>query len=155
MSQIKVDVKFDDATLYPDGFKPTKPGDAGIDLKAMFDVTLEPGECKPVRTGVYLHMHDPNVFAMVLPRSGLGAKQGLVLGNTAGVVDSGYQGEVLCFMWNRNETETGKKIEIKRGDRFAQLLFLPVLTQQVALNPVAAFSFETERGASGFGSSGK
>lgn len=145
-----VQFKLAESDLYPNGLERAKVGDAGIDLRCReHAVKLEPGQVLPIRTGVMLNMQNPNIFALTLPRSGLGSK-GLIFGNTAGVIDSGYQGEIIVFAWNRNIN--GNSIYLKRGDRFAQMLFLPVLTP--FLEQVEEFSETTERGEGGYGSTG-
>lgn len=152
MFELEVEVKFSDAALYDGELRRAKAGDAAIDLRSAFDVTIPPGETVSIKTGVSVHVDNPNACALVVPRSGLGGKQGLVLGNLVGVIDSGYQGEIICFAWNRNERETGKSIELKRGDRFAQLMFVPILVPTMKV--VEQFTAATERGEGGFGSTG-
>ncbi|WP_144212174.1 dUTP diphosphatase [Shewanella donghaensis] len=125
------------------------PGSAGMDLRAMIDTTMviEPGETVLIPTGIAVHVADPSLAAVILPRSGLGHKHGIVLGNLVGLIDSDYQGPLMVSCWNRsNEAYT---IEI--GDRLAQLVFVPVVQAQFTL----VDEFDTsERGEGGFGHSG-
>ncbi len=125
-------------------------GSAGIDLQACIDETvlIKPGETQLIPSGIAVHIKDPNLAAVLLPRSGLGHKQGLVLGNLVGLVDSDYQGEVFISCWNRGN----KEIDIEPGMRLAQMIFVPV--EQVSFNVVDEFE-ESDRGAGGFGHTGK
>jgi dUTP pyrophosphatase len=125
------------------------PGSAGIDLRAMIDgkLNLWPGESHLIPTGMRIHIQDPGFAAMILPRSGLGHKQGLVLGNLVGLIDSDYQGELQVSLWNRGD----KMQTVAAGDRIAQLVLVPV--SRVEIEVVTDFD-ATERGAAGFGSSG-
>ena len=126
------------------------PGSAGLDLRALLDepLTLAPGATTLVRTGLAIHIGDPGYAAVILPRSGLGHKKGLVLGNLVGLIDSDYQGELLISLWNRgSETQT-----IEPFERLAQLVVVPVV--QPELVEVADFA-ESERGTGGFGSTGR
>ncbi|MDT8408018.1 MAG: dUTP diphosphatase [Wenzhouxiangellaceae bacterium] len=124
-------------------------GSAGMDLRAMIDapIELEPGATALIPSGLALHIGDPSLAAVLLPRSGLGYKQGLVLGNLVGLIDSDYQGPVKIPCWNRG-TDT---IRIEPGQRIAQLVLLPVV--QVRLKPVADFR-DSERATGGFGHTG-
>lgn len=125
------------------------PGSAGMDLRACLDdtLTLQPGETQLVKTGIAIHISDPGLCATILPRSGLGHKRGLVLGNLVGLIDSDYQGPLMVSVWNRgHETQ-----QIEPGERIAQLLILPVIQAQFEI--VDDFQ-ESERGQGGFGSSG-
>lgn len=126
------------------------PGSAGLDLRACLDapLTLEPGDTKLVPTGLAIHLADPGLAAMILPRSGLGHKHGIVLGNLVGLIDSDYQGELMVSTWNRGRNA----FTLQPLDRLAQLVIVPVL--QVGFNVVDAFG-ASERGAGGFGSTGK
>src|SRR5690606_9284981 len=101
-----------------------KPGDAGVDLRACIDgpLTLKPGETQLIPTGIAIYLEDPNYAALLLPRSGLGHKHGIVLGNLVGLVDSSYQGQVCVSCWDRGTQE----FEIKPGDRIAQMMIVPV-----------------------------
>ena len=125
------------------------PGSAGMDLRACLDetLTLLPGKTELVPTGIAIHIADPGLCATILPRSGLGHKRGLVLGNLVGLIDSDYQGQLMVSVWNRGE-ETQ---EIQPGERIAQLVILPVI--QAQFDVVEDFQ-ESERGQGGFGSSG-
>src|SRR5512132_3381214 len=123
------------------------PGSAGMDLRACIDapVTLTPGQTELVPTGVAIHIADPGLAAMILPRSGLGHKQGIVLGNLVGLIDSDYQGEIFISTWNRGK----ETFTLNPLDRLAQLVVVPVV--QVAFNVVDNFE-ESHRGEGGFGS---
>jgi len=126
------------------------PGSAGLDLRACIDaaIVIAPGQTVLVPTGLAIHVADPGYAAMILPRSGLGHKNGIVLGNLVGLIDSDYQGQLMVSTWNRgNEAFTLKPLE-----RLAQLVIVPVL--QVGFNVVDEFA-SSERGAGGFGSTGK
>ena len=126
------------------------PGSAGIDLRACIDVAMKihPDETILVPTGLAIHLADPGLAAMILPRSGLGHKHGIVLGNLVGLIDSDYQGELFVSTWNRShETFTLNPL-----DRLAQLVVVPVV--QVTFNMVNEFA-GSERGSGGFGSTGK
>lgn len=126
------------------------PGSAGLDLRACLDatLTLQPGETQLIPTGLAIHIADPKLCATILPRSGLGHKHGIVLGNLVGLIDSDYQGQLMVSMWNRSQTA----FEIQPGDRIAQLVFLPVV--QASFSIVGEFE-GSERGEGGFGSSGR
>lgn len=126
------------------------PGSAGIDLRACIDapLTLGPGDCELLPTGMALYIGDPNLAAMILPRSGLGHKHGVVLGNLVGLIDSDYQGQLMVSVWNRG----GSAFTVEPGERVAQLVLVPVV--QAEFEVVDAFE-STERGAGGFGSSGR
>lgn len=126
------------------------PGSAGMDLRACIDapVTLPAGETMLIPTGISIYIEDPGLAAMVLPRSGLGHKHGIVLGNLVGLIDSDYQGELMISCWNRGAGE----FTIGQGDRIAQLIVVPVL--QPSFKIVEDF-VATERGTSGYGSSGR
>lgn len=125
-------------------------GSAGIDLRAMLkqDVELKPGETLLIPTGLAIYIADPKLAALVLPRSGLGHKHGIVLGNLVGLIDSDYQGELMVSCWNRGQDS----FTIKVGERIAQLMLVPVV--QASLNIVNDF-VATERGVGGFGHTGK
>jgi dUTP pyrophosphatase len=126
------------------------PGAAGLDMRACIDapLTLQPGESRLVPSGIAIHIGDPAYAAIVLPRSGLGAKNGIVLGNLVGLIDSDYQGQVFISLWNRGQAA----FTIQPMDRIAQLVVVPVA--QVEFNVVEDFAAST-RGAGGFGSTGK
>jgi len=124
-------------------------GSAGVDLRACLDAPLElrPGDTQLVPSGIAIYLADPNYAAIVLPRSGLGHKHGIVLGNLVGLIDSDYQGQVLVSVWNRGQSA----FTIQPGERIAQLVVVPVA--QVEFDVVDEF-IATDRGAGGFGSSG-
>jgi dUTP pyrophosphatase len=125
-------------------------GSAGLDLRACIDapMTLAPGEAKLIPTGLSIHLEDPALAAVILPRSGLGHKHGIVLGNLVGLIDSDYQGPLMVSCWNRG----AGGYEIQPGERIAQLVVLPVV--QVALEVVQDFA-ASGRGSGGFGHSGQ
>ena len=126
------------------------PGSAGLDLRACLDapLTLAPGETQLLPTGMAIHIKDPGLCATILPRSGLGHKHGIVLGNLVGLIDSDYQGQLMVSCWNRGTTS----FTIEPGERIAQLVILPVVQAEFTL--VSEFD-QSERGAGGFGSSGR
>ena len=125
-------------------------GSAGLDLRALLDapLTLAPGETQLVKTGLAIHIGNPHFAAVILPRSGLGHKHGIVLGNGTGLIDSDYQGELMVSCFNRS----GTAFTIQPGERIAQLVFIPVV--QAALEVVAEFGDASQRGTGGFGSTG-
>ena len=125
-------------------------GSAGMDLRALLDEPLElaPGQTHLIPTGLAIHIEDPKLAAVILPRSGLGHKHGIVLGNLVGLIDSDYQGQLFVSCWNRGETSF--KIEV--GERIAQLVILPVVRANFEIVDEFAAS---ERGAGGFGHSGR
>ncbi|MCB1645449.1 MAG: dUTP diphosphatase [Pseudomonadales bacterium] len=125
-------------------------GSAGLDLRACIDsaMTLNPGDTLLIPTGLAIFIEDPGYAALILPRSGLGHKHGIVLGNLVGLIDSDYQGELMVSCWNRGQDP----FTIEPGDRMAQLIIVPVA--QVGFELVEDFQ-ETDRGSGGFGSSGK
>ena len=124
-------------------------GSAGIDLRACLEqpLSLAAGETQLIPTGIAIHIGDPNVAAVLLPRSGLGHKQGIVLGNLVGLIDSDYQGQVMVSCWNRSASE----FIVEPGIRLAQMVFVPVL--QVGFEMVEAFA-PSQRGEGGFGHTG-
>ncbi|HRJ52468.1 MAG TPA: dUTP diphosphatase [Candidatus Thiothrix moscowensis] len=124
-------------------------GSAGMDLRACLEttLTLNPGETSLIPTGLAIHIGDPGLAAVILPRSGLGHKHGIVLGNLVGLIDSDYQGQLLISCWNRGQDS----FIIQPGERIAQLVFVPVV--QVALQAVNDFD-QSHRGTGGFGHSG-
>jgi len=126
-------------------------GSAGLDLRVCIDAPLQiaPHETVLLPTGLAIYIADPNLAAVILPRSGLGHKHGIVLGNLVGLIDSDYQGELKVSCWNRN---TQEHFTVNPGDRIAQLVFLPVV--QASFTVVQTFD-ETQRGTGGFGSSGR
>lgn len=125
-------------------------GSAGIDLRVCIDnaITIKPDETVLLPTGLAIYIADPNLAAVILPRSGLGHKHGIVLGNLVGLIDSDYQGELKISCWNRSEIE----FVVNPGERIAQLMFLPIIRPQFEL--VESF-VESHRGIGGFGSSGR
>lgn len=125
-------------------------GSAGLDLRACLDenIILEPGKTILIPTGLAIHIDDPSLAAVLLPRSGLGHKHGIVLGNLVGLIDSDYQGQVFVSCWNRGQTA----FEIVIGERIAQMVFIPVV--QVGFEKVEEFS-SSERGSGGFGHTGR
>jgi dUTP pyrophosphatase len=125
-------------------------GSAGLDLRACLEskLTLQPGDTQLIPTGLAIHIGDPSLAAVLLPRSGLGHKHGIVLGNLVGLIDSDYQGQVFVSLWNRSQTA----FEIAVGDRIAQMVFVPVA--QVHFDIVDEFT-ESQRGAGGFGHTGR
>ena len=125
------------------------PGSAGMDLRAMIETTLEiqPGETQLIPTGIAVHVADSSLAAVILPRSGLGHKHGIVLGNLVGLIDSDYQGPLMVSCWNRSD----KPFSIEIGDRLAQLVFVPVVQAEFKL--VDEFD-SSDRGEGGFGHSG-
>lgn len=145
--QVKLlDKRLGDAFPLPDY---ATDGSAGIDLRACIDAPLElnPGDCELIATGLSIYIADPNLAAMILPRSGMGHKKGIVLGNLVGLIDSDYQGPLMMSIWHRG-TES---VTIEPGDRIAQLIFVPVV--QVGFDIVDEFA-ATARGEGGFGHSG-
>jgi dUTP pyrophosphatase len=147
----KLEVKILDPRIGRDIELPRRAtsGSAGLDLRACIDapLTLEPGQAELVPTGIAIHLGDPTLAAMLLPRSGLGHKHGIVLGNLVGLIDSDYQGQVMVSMWNRGATP----YTIQPGERIAQLVVVPVV--QVDFEVVEEFEASV-RGAGGFGSTG-
>ena len=126
------------------------PGSAGLDLRACIEeaITVNPGETHLIPTGMAIHLGDPGYAALILPRSGLGHKHGIVLGNLVGLIDSDYQGELMVSCWNRGQTA----FELKPMERLAQLVVVPVI--QVDMQIVENFE-QSHRGEGGFGSTGK
>ncbi len=125
-------------------------GSAGIDMRACLDgpITLSPGETQLIPTGIALHIGDPGLAAVLLPRSGLGHKHGVVLGNLVGLIDSDYQGQVYISCWNRGK----ESFTIQPGERVAQMVFVPVVRAE--FETVESFQ-ESDRGEGGFGHSGR
>ena len=126
-------------------------GSAGLDLRACIPaaMTLEPGQCELIPTGIAAYIADPAYAGMILPRSGLGHKHGIVLGNLVGLIDSDYQGQLMVSAWNRSDTA----FTIEPMERIAQLVIVPVM--QAQFNVVNDFAAASERGAGGYGSTGK
>jgi dUTP pyrophosphatase len=125
-------------------------GSAGLDLRACLDAPLDlaPGRAELIPTGMAIHLEDPGLAAVILPRSGLGHRHGIVLGNLVGLIDSDYQGQLMVSCWNRGR----EPFTLRPGERIAQLVVVPVL--QVALEVVDSFE-DSDRGAGGFGHSGR
>ena len=146
----KIDVKILDARLRDQLPHYATPGSAGLDLRACIaaPITLQPGQTELVPTGMAIHLADPGLAAVVLPRSGLGHKHGIVLGNLVGLIDSDYQGQIFVSTWNRGNTP----FVLNPMERLAQLVIVPVV--QAGFNIVDEFD-ESSRGAGGFGSTGK
>lgn len=147
---IKIDIKILDPRLYDQLPAYATSGSAGLDLRACIDhvMTIEPGEANLIPTGIAIHLADPGLAAMVLPRSGLGHRHGIVLGNLVGLIDSDYQGQIFVSCWNRGHIP----FPLNPLERIAQLVVVPVV--QVGFNVVNDFE-ESHRGADGFGSTGK
>jgi len=146
--QLKIlDSRLGDAIELPDY---ATTGSAGLDLRACLDeaITLAPGETVLIPTGLAIHIDDPGLAAVLLPRSGLGHKHGIVLGNLVGLIDSDYQGQVFVSCWNRGQDS----FEINVGERIAQMVFIPVV--QVGFEQVEEFT-SSERGTGGFGHTGR
>jgi dUTP pyrophosphatase len=147
-----VEVKWLDARLGDSIPRPdyATAGSAGLDLRACLDapLTLQPGQTELIPTGMAMHLSDPGLAAIILPRSGLGHKHGIVLGNLVGLIDSDYQGQLFVSVWNRSQTP----FTIEIGERIAQLVVVPVV--QVAFDTVDEFS-PSHRGTGGFGHTGR
>lgn len=145
-----IDVKILDARLRDQMPAYATPGSAGLDLRACIDkaIDLQPGQTELVPSGIAIHLAEPGLAAVVLPRSGLGHKHGIVLGNLVGLIDSDYQGQIFVSVWNRG---TGA-FTLNPMERIAQLVVVPVV--QVEFNVVDEFQ-ASSRGAGGFGSTGK
>jgi len=126
------------------------PGSAGLDLRACIEksMVIQPGETVLIPTGMAIHLNDPGYAAMLLPRSGLGHKHGIVLGNLVGLIDSDYQGPLMVSCWNRGQTP----FTVEIGERIAQMVIVPVL--QPLFTQVEDFGDATQRGEGGFGSTG-
>ena len=146
---MKIDLKILDARIREHLPAYATPGSAGLDLRACTDaaISIGPGETVMVPTGLSIHIGDPGYCAMLLPRSGLGHKHGIVLGNLVGLIDSDYQGPLMVSCWNRS----AKRFSLEPMERLAQLVIVPVM--QVSFNIVDEFT-SSERGAGGFGSTG-
>lgn len=145
-----VDIRILDARVADDLPAYATPGSAGLDLRACIAeaIVLEPGQTHLIPTGLAIHLGDPGLAAMILPRSGLGHKHGIVLGNLVGLIDSDYQGPLMVSCWNRGS----EPFTIQPLERIAQLIIVPVVQAQFRL----VDSFDTsERGEAGFGSTGR
>lgn len=149
---MKVQVKVLDQRLGQEWPLPTyaTSGSAGLDLRACIDeaIQIEPGQTVLVKTGMAIYIEDPHYAGLILPRSGLGHKHGIVLGNLVGLIDSDYQGELMVSVWNRSHNT----FKLEAGERLAQYVLVPVL--QATFDLVEEFE-ATERGAGGFGHTGK
>ena len=147
---MKIDVKIIDARMANQLPAYATPGSAGLDLRACLSeaLTLQPNAWQLVPTGIAIYLHDPNFAALILPRSGLGHKHGIVLGNLVGLIDSDYQGQLMVSAWNRSD----RAFTIEPMERIAQLVIVPVV--QAQFNVVSEFP-ATERGTGGYGSTGK
>lgn len=149
---MKVQVKLLDPRLGKEWPLPSyaTAGSAGLDLRACLDeaIDIEPGQTVLVKTGMGIYIHDVNFAGLILPRSGLGHKHGIVLGNLVGLIDSDYQGELMVSVWNRGQTT----FRLEPGERLAQYVLVPVV--QAEFEQVEEFE-ETLRGAGGFGHTGK
>jgi dUTP pyrophosphatase len=147
---MKIDLKILDERLRDQLPHYATPGSAGLDLRACLDapLTIAPGETVLVPTGLSIHLADPGYAAVILPRSGLGHKNGIVLGNLVGLIDSDYQGQLMISTWNRGN----QPFVLNPFERLAQMIVVPVV--QAQFNIVEEFG-ESERGAGGFGSTGK
>lgn len=145
-----IDVKILDARMRDQLPSYATPGSAGLDLRACLDqaLTIEPGATHLIPTGLAIHVADPGYAAVILPRSGLGHKQGIVLGNLVGLIDSDYQGPLMVSAWNRSAVA----YTLQPMERLAQLVVLPIA--QVQFNVVDEFE-QSDRGTRGFGSTGK
>lgn len=148
---VKVDLKILDERLGNSIPMPTyaTEGSAGLDLRACLEqeMTITPGETQLIPTGMAIHLDDPGLAAMLLPRSGLGHKHGIVLGNLVGLIDSDYQGQLMVSVWNRGN----KDFTVEVGERIAQMVIVPVI--QPEFNLVSDFD-QSDRGEGGFGSTG-
>ena len=147
---MKMDVKILDARLRDQMPHYATAGAAGLDLRACIDapLTLAAGETRLIPTGMAIHLADPGYAALILPRSGLGHKHGIVLGNLVGLIDSDYQGQLMVSAWNRGQ----QPFELTPMERLAQLVIVPVV--QAEFNVVEDFE-ASQRGAGGFGSTGR
>jgi dUTP pyrophosphatase len=145
-----IDLKVLDARITDQLPHYATPGSAGLDLRACIDgpVVIEPGQTTLIPTGIAIHVGDPGLAAMILPRSGLGHKHGIVLGNLVGLIDSDYQGPLMVSCWNRGHTT----FTVQPFERIAQLVIVPVV--QATFRRVDEFG-ESQRGEGGFGSTGK
>jgi dUTP pyrophosphatase len=148
---MNIDVKILDPRMTDQLPSYATPGSAGLDLRACIQeaVTLLPNAWQLIPTGIAIHLADPGYAALILPRSGLGHKHGIVLGNLVGLIDSDYQGQLMVSAWNRSNTA----FTIEPMERIAQLVVVPVV--QAQFNVVSEFPAATERGAGGYGSTGK
>ena len=150
---MNIQLKILDSRITQDMLQPATVGSAGIDLRACIDekLTIKPGECVLVPSGIAIHINDPAYAALIYPRSGLGHKHGVVLGNLTGVIDSDYQGQIMVSLWNRNPNMSDC-YTVKPMERIAQLVIAPVVRPEFEI--VAEFDANTVRGVGGFGSTG-
>ena len=148
---MEIDVKIMDARMAEQLPAYATPGSAGLDLRACLNepLTLQPNAWQLVPTGIAIYLQNPNFAAMILPRSGLGHKHGIVLGNLVGLIDSDYQGQLMVSAWNRSDVA----FTIEPMERIAQLVIVPVV--QAQFNVVSEFPASSERGEGGYGSTGK
>ena len=148
---MELDVKIIDSRMSGQLPAYATPGSAGLDLRACLDAPLElgPNAWKLVPTGIAIHLGDPAYAAMILPRSGLGHKHGIVLGNLVGLIDSDYQGQLMVSAWNRSDVA----FTIEPMERIAQLVIVPVM--QARFRVVDEFTASSERGVGGYGSTGR
>lgn len=148
---MRMQLKILDSRIQESELRPATTGSAGIDLRACINekLTIRPGECVLIPSGIAIHINDPQYAAFIYPRSGLGHKHGLVLGNLTGVIDSDYQGQIMVSAWNRNQTMSDC-ITINPLDRIAQLVIAPVIRPKFEI--VTEFDANTARGVGGFGS---
>ena len=148
---MNIDLKIIDARMAEQLPAYATPGSAGLDLRACLDapLTLQPNAWQLVPTGIAVHLKDPAYAAMLLPRSGLGHKHGIVLGNLVGLIDSDYQGQLMVSCWNRSDAA----FTIEPLERIAQMVIVPVV--QARFHVVSEFDAVTERGEGGYGSTGK
>src|SRR5574340_196224 len=146
----KIDIRILDPRLQQHLPSYATPGAAGLDLRACTEhvLTLQPSACELIPTGIAIHLDNPELAALVLPRSGLGHKHGLVLGNLVGLIDSDYQGQIFVSCWNRSKTP----FLLNPLERIAQLVVVPVV--RIGFNVVESFA-ASERGEGGFGSTGR
>lgn len=151
---MNIQLKILDDRITQDMLQPATVGSAGIDLRACIDekIVIKPGECVLIPSGIAIHIHDPQYAAFIFPRSGLGHKHGLVLGNLTGVIDSDYQGQIMVSLWNRNQN-LSDCYTVKPMERIAQLVITPVVRPEFEI--VAEFDADTVRGDGGFGSTDK
>jgi len=148
---MKIDVKIIDSRMAEQLPAYATPGSAGLDLRACLSepLTLQPNAWQLVPTGIAIYLANPNFAAIILPRSGLGHKHGIVLGNLVGLIDSDYQGQLMVSAWNRSDVA----FTIEPMERIAQLVIVPVV--QAQFNVVTEFAAPSERGEGGYGSTGK
>ena len=148
---MQIDVKILDPRMVDQLPAYATSGSAGLDLRACLEeaLTLQPNAWQLVPTGIAIHLADPGYAALILPRSGLGHKNGIVLGNLVGLIDSDYQGQLMVSAWNRSQ----QAFTIEPMERIAQLVIVPVV--QARFNVVSEFPAHSERGAGGYGSTGK